>query len=124
MEIKEHGNYKGNNAGYMAKHLWISKKYGKLRICQLCGTREAKYYDWANVSGKYKREISDWLRLCRNCHKQFDRKDKCKYGHIFSNNFCQEKECLDNKKRIELLSKITELEAIIKITKPRKKYVK
>jgi len=28
--------------------------------------------NWANLSGQYKRDISDWVELCAKCHKNFD----------------------------------------------------
>ena len=29
-------------------------------------------YEWANISGEYKRNRNDFLRLCRTCHRRFD----------------------------------------------------
>lgn len=31
---------------------------------------------WANISGKYLRDITDWVRLCVSCHKYFDKQKK------------------------------------------------
>jgi len=25
---------------------------------------------WHNISGEYKRDVSDWIRLCAKCHKK------------------------------------------------------
>jgi len=65
-------NYKGDNAGYAAKHLRIASKLGKPSLCVHCKTTEAKRYEWANVSKEYKDDANDWLRLCSKCHKKYD----------------------------------------------------
>lgn len=58
---------------YESAHVWIKRKLGKPNDCENCGTKTAKTYDWANISGDYKRDISDWKRLCRSCHIYWDR---------------------------------------------------
>lgn len=57
---------------YLKVHYWVKKQLGKPRLCSKCGTTEAKYFDWANISGEYKYELSDWIRLCRRCHHRMD----------------------------------------------------
>ena len=71
---KEHNvyNWKGENAGYAAKHKWINRVGGNPKYCEHCKRTNKKRYDWANISGKYKREVSDWKRLCTRCHKKYD----------------------------------------------------
>lgn len=64
--------WKGDDAGYGSKHDWIKKWYGEAIKCEDCGTTTAKKYDWANISGKYLRDRSDWKRLCRKCHHKMD----------------------------------------------------
>jgi len=32
-----------------------------------------KRYEWANVSGKYRREREDFVRLCKKCHCKMDK---------------------------------------------------
>lgn len=64
--------WKGDDAGYRVKHGWVSRWYGKPSLCDHCGTNEKRPYQWANKSGEYKRERSDWLRLCVPCHSIFD----------------------------------------------------
>jgi len=74
--------WKGDKVGYDGLHNWI-RKYGSPRQwCEHCG--ELGYWiisikgikrwsiHWANKSGKYKRDLSDWLGLCAKCHKQYD----------------------------------------------------
>jgi hypothetical protein len=68
-------NWKGDKVGYRALHSWISRKRGQPHYCEVCKRDDLRYrqYHWANKSGKYKRELSDWIRLCVKCHKEFDR---------------------------------------------------
>ena len=55
--------WKGDEVGYWALHKWVYKHLGKAKICLHCGSE--KYVEWANKSNEYKREITDWLELCR-----------------------------------------------------------
>jgi hypothetical protein len=64
--------WRGDNVGRGALHNWVERQLGKPSKCKHCGTEEARVYDWANLSGKYKRQISDWVRLCRMCHTKMD----------------------------------------------------
>ena len=66
-------NWKGDNVGKTALHNWVEKNLGKPKKCEICGTTDPnKIYDWANISQEYKRDLSDWKRLCRSCHSKFD----------------------------------------------------
>ena len=53
-------------------HNWVKKNLGKPQSCDFCGTKEDRMYHWANKSGEYKKELTDWLRLCVPCHKNYD----------------------------------------------------
>ena len=64
--------WKGDLAGYEAKHERIYVRFGQPKKCDDCGTETAKKYEWANLSGQYKSERSDWKRLCVSCHRLFD----------------------------------------------------
>lgn len=67
--------WKGEKASYIEKHWWIRKWYGTPDICEICkkaGLKGSKIH-WANKTGKYKREITDWIRLCAKCHLAYDR---------------------------------------------------
>lgn len=66
--------YKGINAGYTAKHHWLYKWYGKASKCENtnCTYENPKLYEWANISGKYKRERDDYMQLCPSCHRKMD----------------------------------------------------
>ena len=79
LQIREkNGNWKGDSVGYFGLHLWIRRKLGKPTKCEHCGkdNLSGKKIHWANISGKYKREISDWIRLCAKCHKEFHKQLK------------------------------------------------
>lgn len=65
-------NWKGESAGYSAKHKWVTITFGKPNNCEKCGDETKDRYHWANISGEYKRERSDWIRLCLSCHYRMD----------------------------------------------------
>ena len=67
--------WKGDRVGYHGVHDWIKLNYGKPNVCEECGKTnlKGKQIHWANISGKYKRDIKDWKRLCAKCHWQFDK---------------------------------------------------
>ena len=65
-------NWKGDSVGYPGIHAWVRKILGQPHVCAHCKTNKKRMYHWANVSGSYKRDIKDWVRLCVPCHRQFD----------------------------------------------------
>ena len=69
-----HHLYKGDKIGYYGLHKWVVLQKGTPKECKHCGVKDARIYDWANISYSYKREINDWIRLCRKCHIKFDKK--------------------------------------------------
>lgn len=71
---EKNANWKGDDVGYKGLHIWINKKLGHSKICEHCGKSEfgKRQIHWANKSGKYKRDLDDWLRLCVKCHKKYD----------------------------------------------------
>lgn len=73
LRVGEKSNqWKGDDVGYSGLHYWVYKQLGKPKECENCETIKAKKFEWANISGKYKRDISDWARLCASCHRLFD----------------------------------------------------
>lgn len=72
-----------NTTAYRLLHYWVEEQLGKPHFCIECGENNpSKSYDWSNVSGKYLRDTSDWIRLCHRCHCQKDfKKQICKNGH-------------------------------------------
>lgn len=67
--VDNHG-WKGDRAKYQAKHTWIRRNWGKADKCEnnSCTYDSPKIYHWANVSGDYLRDRSDWIMLCPSCH--------------------------------------------------------
>ena len=65
-------HWKGDNVGYRALHDWVYRYKGKPNRCSKCGTTTARNFEWANISGLYKRELNAWTRLCRSCHVRQD----------------------------------------------------
>lgn len=53
-------------------HDWVKRYLGKPSLCEHCGTTTAKRFEWANKSQEYKRDLSDWIRLCPSCHHIYD----------------------------------------------------
>lgn len=62
----------GDNVSYIGLHNWINNQLGKPSLCENCETTSSKRFDWANISGEYKRDLDDWVRLCRRCHTLVD----------------------------------------------------
>lgn len=88
--IKRHGNWKGDKARYISIHTWIHYNFGKANKCESknCLNSNAKNFEWANISGNYKRIMSDWKMLCHSCHSLMDYKKRfgnfCKSGHKYT----------------------------------------
>ena len=79
--------WKGDGAGYVAIHLWLSKHYAKGDRCEECGTKEFSRLEWSNISGEYKRKRSDYKVSCPSCHRKNDYKKSkthCPQGHEYS----------------------------------------
>jgi hypothetical protein len=69
----KNSQWKGDEAGYHAIHIWVTQNHPKTGTCEHCGKKAAgRPHDYANVSGRYFRDRSDWLELCRPCHKTMD----------------------------------------------------
>ena len=65
--------YEGTKLSYGGVHRWVKRNAGKACSCDLCGIADDNaLYDWSNISGEYKRDLSDWQRLCRKCHVIYD----------------------------------------------------
>lgn len=69
----KHPRWKAIGVGYGALHQWVGKHLGNPKRCEICGLSDPrrKYY-WANKSKLYKRDLTDWLRLCCPCHRRYD----------------------------------------------------
>lgn len=62
--------WKGDEVGYTALHNWVRRRLKKPDLCPYC--EEVPPYDLANISGEYRRDLSDWRWLCRRCHMAED----------------------------------------------------
>ena len=80
--------WKGERVGYSALHGWIIRKFGIADKCENKDciyprknksgkwVRKVKRYEWANISGEYKRTKKDFIQLCPSCHRKYDLKIK------------------------------------------------
>ena len=67
---ERNGQWKGDKVGYTALHNYVKRRLKRPIICQKC--LKISRVDLANISGKYKRDLSDWEWLCRKCHMEKD----------------------------------------------------
>lgn len=75
--------WKGDDVGYGGVHDWIRKHFGRAKDypCMFCNnTRKGKKtkktsarMEWANLDGKYTRDLSKWTTLCQVCHWEYDK---------------------------------------------------
>lgn len=84
MQGELHPQWKGEEVGYHALHAWLKRKFGKPDNCEnmdcVYPRKNAagkiiispKRYHWANLSGEYLRDRSDYIQLCSSCHKKMD----------------------------------------------------
>lgn len=63
--------WKGDAVGYHGLHTWVARQLGKAKKCSDCG-RDSGRIEWANKSREYKRDVNDWISLCKKCHGKFD----------------------------------------------------
>ena len=70
----------GDKVGYDGLHDWVYRKLGSPMSCEECKKKCKNNYQihWANKSGKYKRDIKDWIRLCVACHFKKDQSHRVK----------------------------------------------
>lgn len=70
-----HHSWTGDYPKYRTLHMWVQKWLGTPTECKLCGAvGNGHKMHWANISKTYKRDITDWIRLCVKCHKNYDLK--------------------------------------------------
>lgn len=66
-------------------YYWITSRAGKPQKCDNCGATDSeRRYIWTNISGEYKRELSDWKRICVSCFRRKGDLGYCKNGHRLS----------------------------------------
>ena len=59
------------NKKYRKLHTWVESKKGKPKKCCFC-KKETGRFHWANISGLYLDNLSDWMELCVSCHFKYD----------------------------------------------------
>ena len=66
--------WKGDSAGIPALHSWIRRTLGTPGTCSMCGKSGLRGHQihWASKDGSYSRTLSNWVRLCVKCHKNYD----------------------------------------------------
>jgi hypothetical protein len=56
---------------YYGLHNWVKKKRGNADECEKCG--KTNHVGWCNKSNEYKKDLNDWLKLCKKCHWHHDK---------------------------------------------------
>lgn len=71
---ERNANWKGDAVGKGALHQWVARRLGKPSFCEYCKRDDfvPHFYNWANISHDYKRDLSDWIRLCNSCNQRYD----------------------------------------------------
>jgi hypothetical protein len=67
---EKNNQWKGGLVGVDAVHAWVRRRKVKSQFCERCKIGKAQ--DLANISGRYKRDVSDYEWLCRRCHMEDD----------------------------------------------------
>ena len=71
---KYNSNWKGDGVRYEAIHAWVKRRLQKPSGCSNCLKENKrldlcyKNHDYGPNKGKYSRDLSLWLWLCRSCH--------------------------------------------------------
>jgi hypothetical protein len=73
----EKTNWKGDAADYSSVHKWVTRHLGRPDGCEHCGDTSRRHYEWSNISQQYRREPTDWQRLCKPCHIRYDQLYRC-----------------------------------------------
>jgi len=73
-KISWNQGFKKLNISYIGLHKWIREQKGKPTKCEHCGKDglTGRQIHWANKDHTYKRNLIDWIRLCRHCHNKYD----------------------------------------------------
>jgi len=70
-------NWKGDKVGYSSLHAWIRRNLEPAKSCVKClGKRGSKKFEWANISHEYRRDLNDYMQLCKICHNEYDDRHK------------------------------------------------
>lgn len=71
---ENHHNWK-NEVSYSGIHKWVQWHLGNSTECENCKKTDLNpaQIHWANISHQYKRDLTDWVRLCVSCHSKLDK---------------------------------------------------
>jgi len=82
-KLEANPRWKGGDAGYYSIHQCLTRNHGKPPSCAHCRCKGHEEKDgrwsiqWAKRKYKrYTRNVNDYLRLCRSCHRKYDMTDK------------------------------------------------
>ena len=81
-------NWRGDNIRYDTIHDWVTENLGKPKKCWHCGKDglTGSKIHWANKSGRYLRDLDDWIRLCAKCHRNYDLKNNTYADAVYNGN--------------------------------------
>ena len=70
---ENHPQWKGEDVKYQSLHIWVRRQKGDASECwnEHCEGL-SNSFDWANIDGEYRRNLDDFISLCRSCHKLYD----------------------------------------------------
>ena len=75
---------------YRNLHKWVNRRLGKAKVCRVCESQN--WVEWANVDNRYRKDLNDYIPLCRSCHHKRDAEyrrnvtmDEDKYKEITKN---------------------------------------
>ncbi len=79
--------WRGDGVGYSGLHKWVKQYLGAPIRCAFCKRSKwsPRAVQWANKSHKYKRNLKDWISLCVQCHKKYDKKHRGSLRKKFGN---------------------------------------
>lgn len=69
---EKHPMWKGNKVSYKGLHIWVNNHKKKYGYCSICKSKTCT--EFANISRKYKRNLNDFIELCKPCHAIWDEK--------------------------------------------------
>lgn len=91
----DHAQWKGDSVTYRTIHTWVTWHKGKASYCSFNKTHTPDVFgrfEWANVSGEYKRDLNDYVSLCRSCHSKYDFTEKVR-EHLRRINYGNKNAC-------------------------------
>lgn len=74
---ENHDSWKGDDVGYDSLHRWVVRYKGQPDTCEKCGQGGfvGHQIHWANIDHKYRRVLDDYIRLCAQCHRDYDKEN-------------------------------------------------